>query len=81
MGGGAEGRMCQLVAREREGAVCSFTISKRISICSNNGLKRERERKREREKQIWKECSRSLSVLYPEGYKYIFEILLSEGGQ
>ena len=40
--------MCQLVAREREGAVCSFTISKRISICSNNGLKRERERKRER---------------------------------
>lgn len=69
--------MCQLVAREREGAMCSFTISKRISICSNNGLERERER----EKQIWKECSRSLSVLYPESYKYIFEILLSEGGQ
>ena len=42
--------MCQLVAREREGAVCSFTISKRISICCNNGLKRERERERERER-------------------------------
>ena len=67
--------MCQLVAREREGAMCSFTISKRISIYSNNELKKERE------KQIWKECSRSLSVLYPESYKYIFEILLSENGQ
>lgn len=36
--------MCQLVAREREGAMCSFTLSKRISIYSNNELKKERNR-------------------------------------
>ena len=41
--------MCQLVAREREGAMCSFTISKRISIYSNNELKkRQRETDLER---------------------------------
>lgn len=28
-----------LVAKEKEGATCSFTVSKRIFISSNNGLK------------------------------------------
>ena len=52
MDGGGEGRICQLVAREREGAMCSFTISKRISICSNNGLERERERETDLERMF-----------------------------
>ena len=52
MDGGGEGRMYQLVAREREGAMCSFTISKRISICSNNGLERERERETDLERMF-----------------------------
>lgn len=44
VGGGGERKLCQLVAKEKQGATCSFTVSKRTSISSNDWLKITKER-------------------------------------